>query len=414
LADDTSALFHNPAALVYLKGVRAKANLFLGAPTTSVGSLPSGRPLRSQPLMFRGSAALNWRFWKRASLGLGFFSPHNFETNWPYSWPGADICLTANYRPSFFRSALSVELFRGFSVGAGVDLVQSKLVWTHTLTFPRSPRISRDLAIESRQELDGRGTGFVGALHWKVHRAVRLGMSYQSGAAVDLAGRNVFITPSIQIGGALVPGPYGAPIRLITILNEFYPSQDVTARLTAPGQMTVGLVIAPFFRLSLLVDAQQTRWREFGAWEVRSKNDGGDLSPGFSQDYRDFYGIAPDYGIQSAGLKLRDVWAVKAGVEYRPSAHLALRSGFARQGGSSVPERLNPVYPDLDRNVVSLGFGYEGPLFSVYDNSQVSELSFDLFVRYGFSGEKASAVPGHEFTYGSRAWVGGVGVGFNF
>jgi long-subunit fatty acid transport protein len=81
LADDTSALFYNPAGLVHLKGVRAKVNLLLGVPTTSVTWPPAGGPLRSRPLVFRGSLALNWRFWKHASLGLGFYAPHNLMTD---------------------------------------------------------------------------------------------------------------------------------------------------------------------------------------------------------------------------------------------------------------------------------------------------------------------------------------------
>jgi len=310
--------------------------------------------------------------------------------------------------------AVSVDLFRGLSDGAGVDLVFSKLWWTHNVKLPRSPRIAQDISVESRHDLTGRGSGFVAGLLWKVHRAAQVGMSYQSGAAVDLSGRNVFITPNLQVGSATVPGPYGQPIRLVEVFNKFYPSQDVTARLTTPAQISFGIMLVPFSRLSILLDAQQTRWREFGAWEIRSKNQGGDLSPGFNQDFRDFYGIAPDYGVQSAGLRLRDIWDIKAGMEFRPGAHLAVRSGFAGHRGSSAPGYLNPLDPDLDRNIVSLGFGYEGPLFSVYDNRQVSELSFDVYLRYGFSEEKTSTLPGYEFTYGAHGWVGGVGVGFNF
>jgi len=108
------------------------------------------------------------------------------------------------------------------------------------------------------------------------------------------------------------------------------------------------------------------------------------------------------------------VWDIKAGLEFRPSSHLAVRSGYTRHTGSSDAAALNPVYPGLSQNIVSLGAGYEGPLFSVYDNRQVSELSFDVYLRYGFSEGGTSALAGHEFAYTTRGWVGGVGVGFNF
>jgi long-subunit fatty acid transport protein len=299
-------------------------------------------------------------------------------------------------------------------VAAGVDLVHSKLWWTRIEKFPRTPKIAQDVAVESRHDLKGGSTGFVAGLLWKLHPAVQVGMSYQSGAAVDLSGRNIFIVPSLALGSTTVPGPYGPSIRLAEVPTKFYPSQDVTGRLTMPAQITFGIMIVPVSRLSLLLDAQQTRWREFGAWEFRSKNEGGDLSPAFNQDFRSFYSISPDYGIQSGGLKLSDTWDIKAGLEFRPGSHLALRSGFAGRRGSAAPGYLNPLDPNLDQNIVSLGFGYEGPLFSVYDNRQVSELSFDVYLRYGFSKEKASTLPGHEFTYKAHSWAGGVGVGFNF
>ena len=414
LADDASALFYNPAALVQLDGVRAKTNLLLGKPVTEAGALPSGGSLKSRPVVFRGTMALSWKFWRRAALGIGFFTPCSLKADWPSSWPGADLCVTADHSARVYRSALSMELFRGLSLGAGLDLVRSKMYWTHDLAFPDSPRIGREVVAVSRNELSGSGRGFTASLHWKVHRAVQVGMNYMSGSSVSLSGRNAFISPSIQLTGVNVPGPYGTPIRLIEVLNRFYASQNVTARLAAPGQMTAGLLLVPFSRLSLLFDAQHTRWSEFGDWEIRSESEVGDLSPDFNSDYQTFYGIAPAYGVQSAGLKLRDAWDIKAGLEFRPGAHLAVRTGFARHADASAPGRRNPLSPGLDGNSVSLGAGYEGPLFSVYDNRQVSELSFDIYIRYGSSGAHTSGLAGHEFTYRTRAWVGGVAVGFNF
>lgn len=414
LADDTSALFYNPAGLVFLKGFRAKTNLLFSEPTTSMTWPPDGGPLRSHPLAFRGSAALNWRFWKRAAIGVGFFTPHIFHTDWASTCPGADLCLTAKHSPLYFRTAASLELFPGLSVGGGIDIVSSSLRWTHMIAFPNSAKINRNLTIESRLDLNGSGSGFAAGLLWKVHRGVQVGMSYQSDVTVELSGRNTFITPGADLIRVTVPSPRGVAVPLTNVLDLFYSPQEMTGRLTLPGRVSAGVAIVPFSRLSLLLDARRTRWREFGAWEFRSRSEGTDLSPDFSQEYRSFYAISPDYGVQSAGLKLRDVWDILAGLELRPGAHVTVRSGLETHGGSSVPGGLNPLHPDLDQNIVSLGLGYEGPLFSIYDSRQVSELSFDIYLRYGSSHKKASSLPGHAFTYRTHGWVAGVGVGFNF
>jgi hypothetical protein len=105
----------------------------------------------------------------------------------------------------------------------------------------------------------------------------------------------------------------------------------------------------------------------------------------------------------------------KAGLEFRPARYLALRAGFARHQSSQAPADRSPVYPDLDRNIYSFGFGYEGPLFSIWgDDEKVSDLSFDLFLRYASATPGQSAFPGYEMTYDSNRLVVGVGVGFIF
>ena len=104
-----------------------------------------------------------------------------------------------------------------------------------------------------------------------------------------------------------------------------------------------------------------------------------------------------------------------AGLEYRPAPYLALRAGYARHQSSVDEAARNPVYPDLDRNFLSLGFGYEGPLFSVWgDGEKVSDLSFDIFVRYSSAVAGPSAYPGLELTYDSSRVTFGVGAGFIF
>jgi hypothetical protein len=75
---------------------------------------------------------------------------------------------------------------------------------------------------------------------------------------------------------------------------------------------------------------------------------------------------------------------------------------------------LNPVNPDLDRNLISLGFGYDGPLLSITTDQKLSDLSFDVYVRYGFSKKEASAIPEAPLIYQAKPWDLGVGVGLFF
>jgi long-chain fatty acid transport protein len=414
-ADDTSALFYNPAGLAFLKGVHVKANLFFGVRRTTATWPPTGGVYATNPLAFRGSFAMSWQFLKRASVGIGFFMPHSVLTEWPFEWPGVGSSLRTRLNPVYFRPAVSVELFKGLSLGVGADFVFSKLWWNHVIHFPRSRYVTYDIPVESREDLSGKGTGFVAGLLWKAHPGIQVGLKYQSQAPLDFTGRNVFVIPTLQVGSLMVPGPYGQLVRLLNeVLIPFYQSQDVTARLTMPRELSGGIMLTPVRQVSLLFDVQWNGWGEFGGWEIRSKNYGGDLSPSFTSLLKDFYGVAPDFGLQAAALALRDVWGFKGGVEYRPSARFAFRGGFARHPGSTAAADLNPVDPDLTQDIISLGFGYEGPIFSVFNDQQIGELSFDVFVRRGLPRKGTSELPGYEFMYRADSWSCGVGVGFNF
>jgi long-chain fatty acid transport protein len=414
-ADDTSALFYNPAGLAFLKGVHVKANLLFGVRTTSATWPPTRGVYTTNPLAFRGSFAMSWQFLKRASLGIGFFMPDSVLTEWPFEWPGVGFSLKTRLNPVYLRPAVSFELFKGLSLGVGVDFVFANLTWNHVIHFPRSRYVAIDIPVESREMLTGNGTGFVAGLLWKAHPAVQVGLKYQSHAPLDFTGRNVFVIPTTQIGALYVPGPYGAPVRLLNeVFYPFYDTQDVTSRLTMPREISGGIMLSPVRQVSLLLDVEWSGWREFGGWQITSKNYGGDLSPAFTTPLKDFYGIEPDYGLQAAGLVLRNIWSFKGGVEYRLGSHFAARGGFARHPGSTSDADLNPVAPDLGQDILSLGFGYEGPLFSVFNDEQIGELSFDLFFRYGFPKKGTSTLAGTEFIYRANSWSGGVGVGFNF
>jgi hypothetical protein len=106
---------------------------------------------------------------------------------------------------------------------------------------------------------------------------------------------------------------------------------------------------------------------------------------------------------------------IKAGLEGRLGRWFTLRAGFSHSESSVEPADRSPVYPDLDRNSYSLGGGYEGPIFSIYDTEEaVGQLSLDLFIRYSAAEESPSTLPGLELNYGAKRWTAGIGVGFIF
>ena len=415
LADDASALFYNPAGLAFLKGFRIKTNIAFGKRSTSAAWPEAVRGYETGPSEFVGSVAMSWQLLKGVTVGTGLFSPFTYESYWTPGWRGETANERNRLRSLYFRSVVAVEVVKGLSLSAGIDVVSSSLRWLHMIPFniPNYP-LPRDVDVDSSHRLHGSGLGFTAGALWKVLPALRVGARYQQGVPIDYAGTDVF-NEQLDTAGVTVPDPYRPSRRLTDLINFYYKTQNVTGRLTLPREIAGGFALTPLPKLSLYLDVVWDRWSGFGDWTFRSVNEGQNLSPTFTPDYQAFYGLELDYGTQGVPLDLRDTTAVKAGLEFRPGRYVALRAGYARHESSVDEAGRTPVYPDLGRNDYSLGFGYEGPLFSVWGGGErVSDLSFDVFLRYSSAAPGASAFPGFEMTYDSSRFVFGVGAGLVF
>jgi len=413
-ADDVTALFANPAGLAFLKGLRFKTNIYFGQPALTASRPATGATYESNPRLFRGTLAASWQFMKGVTAGVGFYTPYQSSTVWPYVWPADQASNKAALSATVIRPALAVELPGGLALGLGLDIVKAKSSWRHILAFNMEKYpLPRDALIQSNHEVSGTGVGFTAGLLWKAHPMLRFGANYQNGVAMDLAGKNSF-----NIGWDndfyILPDPVEARRRLYNLLVVYYSAQPVESRWAFPRSFAGGLEFSPSSRLSVELDLEWTGWSGMGDWTFRSLNPDDGLSPAFTPELQEFYGIKPDYGVQSAGLVLEDTWRIKAGLEVVPAAGFALRAGFARHPGPMPASEIGPVFPCLDRNVVSLGFGYEGAFFSMGSDDKLGEISFDVFFQYGFSKKSGSSLTGEEMAYQDKPWTLGLGVGAIF
>jgi long-chain fatty acid transport protein len=414
-ADDATALFYNPAGLAFLSGFRIKADIAFAHRKTTASWPNGGGTYRSNPSEFTGSAGFSFQPVRHVTLAAGLFSPYSYESTWTPGWPGEPVITRDRVRSLYIRTALAVEVVKGLALSAGLDLVSTSARYRHLIPFniPSYPQ-TRDVEIETSHELSGRGLGFTAGFLWKLLPAVQIGAKYQAQVPIDLTGTNVFAQP-MDTTGATVPRPEGGTISIFRLMDLYYADQDVTGRVTWPREIAAGVAVTPVKNLSVYLDLQWSTWSGFGDLVFTSTKDGNALNPEFTPEYQAFYGLSLDYGVQGVPLALRDTTKIKAGLEYRPAEHLAVRTGYARHKGAVDVAGRTPAYPDLDRDYYSIGFGYEGPLFAIWDNTErVSDLSFDVFLRYATASPGPSAFPGLELTYGSKRLMFGIGAGFVF
>jgi long-chain fatty acid transport protein len=356
-ADDATALFCNPAGLAFLGAFRIKTNAMLCKRGTSASWTDGGALFKSEPSEFLGNIALSWQPVKRATFGVGLFSPFNYESAWTPGGDGLSIGGRSLLRTMAIRTAVAVEPIEGLAFGVGLDIVSSTARWQPAGVFGTDDTVVNNFEV-SNYGLHGHGMSFVAGALWKIVPAVQVGAKYQERLPIDCRATNV-------------------------------GNEAATGKLTLPRQITGGVALTPVNPLSVYLDIEWARWSEFES-----------LLSTYSE------------GVE---LALRNTTAIKTGVEYRLGQYAAVRAGYARHQSSVDEAGRTPVYPDLDRNVYSLGFGYEGPLYSIRHNGQqVSDLSFDVFIRYATGGPAAAASPAPELTYNSSRLQFGFGVGFVF
>jgi long-chain fatty acid transport protein len=413
-ADDVSTLFYNPAGLAFLGSFRFKTNITLGSRDTKAAWPDGGQAYRTNPYEILAGHAVSWQPVRRVTVGAGLFPVATYSSVWNRAWGGRTAAIRSELYTGSFRAAVAAEVVKDLAVSAGLDVMTTNVIWHYSIpfNFVISP-LPEPCEVESRNALDGRGVGLVAGALWKIVPAVQIGASYRQAVGIDLEGRSTFSYPTLN--NQIVAGPGGTFTYVADLAERFYRNQDETGRLTVPRDISCGIALTPFTWLWLYADIQWTRWSEFGAWAFRSVNEDGDLAPGWTLEYEEFYGISPDYGTQAVAFALADTRNIKAALEYRPAKHVAIRVGYARCQSAVTAVDRSPVYPDLDRNIYTLGFGYEGPVFSIWRNSErIADLSFDAFARLASATPQASAYPGFEMTYSSKRFTWGVGVGFSF
>lgn len=415
-ADDTSAIYYNPAGIAFLDGFRIKTNIQFGPLNSTAFSPGTELVYSSAPLQIQGLYYVTWSPFDRLTLGFGRFMPYSTETNWGGGWPGNHFCISSRLISYYYRPTMAIKLTKGLALGFGVDFVFSKAEWSHNIDFPTENilQTSTLFSVDSRHRTEGSGIGFVAGLQWKIGKRLQVGGKYQHKVVIETKGKNTFHDSFLGTSSVSILGPDNRLIGIHPLMDRYFALQDVSFQIFYPTEIVLGLMFVPVDRLTLLFDFHWSEWSKAENWEFISDKTGADLNPEFMESYGTFFGITPDYGKQSANLRWKDTWKIKLGIEYALSSVLALRAGYAYDPSATDGKFIHPIYPDLDHNIISLGFGYDGPLFSVWDDKKMHDFTFDVFVQFMFSKTQTSSLPGFGFSYDTDRFVVGVGLGFDF
>lgn len=387
-ADDISSVYYNPAGLAYIEGLGIKVNLTLLTTTTTAEVPGYGQDYESKPLQLRGSQYLTFNIKGRVTFGIGGFAANTMETAWSDAWPGRTYTIKAKLNSSYIRPVVAIKISNHFAVGAGLDFIFARQDWLYEKVFTFEDYPYYIVPTFSKTNVKGKGIGFVGGLQLRLGEKFRIGGRYVSRVRLTLDGMTDFNHTEPF-------SPY------------FFPDMETTSTMTIPQEVVVGVMFSPLKNLALQFDFQRTGTREAMDWVF-------DIDPRIYDDLEEIVGFRPDEEMMGAGLELKNTNRMMFGIEYA-LRNVALRAGYTCQKSLIRNSQLHPVFPDLGARTLSIGIGYEGPMFSIYrDDERIGGLSLDVGFQYGFSPSRTSEYAELPALYKGNRWNVGIAVGFIF
>ncbi|MFW6333431.1 MAG: OmpP1/FadL family transporter [Thermodesulfobacteriota bacterium] len=325
IADDPSALLHNPGGLPLLEGTR----VYAGA-TAIIGSTefenPAGETEESGTQVFLPFHLYLTSDLKRDDLAVGFgiYSPFGIGgREWPED--GLTRYLTTDSLISTLSASpvVAYRVFPWLSMGAGFYYMHA---WNEAERKVDQSALGAEDAAFSL-EGDGGGFGYNFGILLFPERRFSFGAAYRSKADVDqdIKIRLENLAPALQ-----------------SATGRSDIKVDADGTLDFPEVLSVGAAYRPTEALVVCLEFEWTGWSRFERLAL-------DLHEEIPQAGLTDFAIDFDY---------EDIWFIKIGADYKINHQFSIRGGYAYVS-SPVPTRaLNPGNPDADQHNVSLGLGY--------------------------------------------------------
>lgn len=326
IADDPSAITHNPAGLATIKGTNIYGGVVAVVPSSSYTSPAGGTEKTYFQVFFPPQLYISSDLgMESVVLGLGIASPFGIGGR---KWSDTGLTRYASTEGTIAtisaNPTVAWRILPQVTVGAGLDILYA----SNSLASMVDQSSLR--AGDGRLSFKGWGLGLgynLGILLFPGGR-VSFGFAYRSGIRVKQEG-----TLALErIAPALQP-LFGGPVF----------RTDASTVVNFPDIFSWGIAFRPTPRLTVGVDVDWARWSSFDE-SVLSVTD-----------------KVPPAKFADIPIKFQweDALAIKVGAEYRLSDCLALRGGYAFVETPVPGITLNPGNPDSDQHNLCAGFGYK-------------------------------------------------------
>jgi long-chain fatty acid transport protein len=345
LANDPSAIYFNPAGITQLFGTNIIGGTTLILPNSSFrGPSPATAEYNLEPKIFY-PIHLYATHQVNEKLFFGFGVGNNFGlgTKWDNNWIGKYMAVDTEIRTFVFNLVTSYQIIPEISIGFGY------IISYGDVTIGRSQNL-QPFGDDAYIELNGDGisSGFSTGVLFHATRALSIGISYRSQL-------------NFEFKGNAEPKKYPMP------LEALLPKGKISAPLTTPENITLGIALRPLKYFRLTADYQFVGWDSYDKLEIQFEK--------FVDSKTN------DLLVTSSERNYENTFIARVGAEYNYSKRVDLYAGFLYDKNPIKDEYLDPTLPDADRMGFSFGFAYKfskmlsvemGYLFLRFDERKIT------------------------------------------
>jgi long-chain fatty acid transport protein len=307
-ADNPSAIYYNPAGITQLGG----NDLSLGVYSVSAGidyTSPSGQTdhaksyFQEVPQIYYTCAPTNWI----VAFGLGIYSPYGLGLDWNDNAPFNTVAERGKVIYACVNPVIAVKILPSLSFAAGP-------------TYNYSQAELQRAFYGGQFEYKGTGSdwGFNAGLRWQPIQQLAFGVNYRYQTDINYDGY-------LRTTSPFVPIPP--------------PSSDVHASVKYPQFVVGGISYRPTKNWNIEFDLDWTDWNSDKQIVFQDANL---MNPAFVLNYRD--SLMYEFGV----------------TRQLPKSYFVNVGYFYSENSSANNADFNPLVPDSDLQLGSVGFGHHG------------------------------------------------------
>jgi long-chain fatty acid transport protein len=307
-ADNPSAIYYNPAGITQLEGDNIRVGLYAISADTKFTS-PSGATAKTDsslqpvPQLYYVHSFTNLPI----SIGLGIYAPYGLSLDWGNNAPFNTVAESGSLTYLCFNPVIAWKICSALSVGIGPTINYSDATLKQAL----------DSSGVTQFKFDGDGLdyGFTAGVLWQPHPMWSFGINYHSATTVNYKGAaSQTLTPFFQ------------------------SSTSSSASISFPQFVVGGISFRPTTNWNFEFDLDWTEWNDVTVITLKNT----------------------PFGDVPVTLNYKSSFIYEFGVTRQLGKGYFASVGYIYNENSSPDANFNPLIPDADLQLGSVGFGHHG------------------------------------------------------